>query len=309
MFNKFLKFITFTAVVFSVVGCAAAPTSVPTAVPSPSPEPTIASPRTLVLGEVSENVEKKITAYQPLADYLAAHLGQFGFAGAEVKIAPDQETMIQWLKDGTVDLFFASPYSAMIMNDQAGAQIFLRKWKSGVSEYKSLIFVRKDSGIQSLADLRGHVIAFDEPFSTTAYMLPLAYMIEGGLKTVEVSSPESSVPADQVGYVFALGQENVTDWLTNGKVSAGAFSDQDLKDVPADFMDKVVVLVETEPLPRYLALARPSMDSAELEAIKALLVGLDQTPEGPEILKTNEKTAKFDEMPNTEAMLGRASAR
>jgi phosphonate transport system substrate-binding protein len=193
----------------------------------------------------------------------------------------------------------------MIMNDRAGAQIILRRWKSGVAEYKSLILVRKDSEIKSLADLKGHVVAFDEPFSTTAYMLPLAYLIQNGLKTVEVPSAETSVSPDEVGYVFAQGQENVTSWLASGKVSAGAFSNTDLKDIPADTMEQLIPLLETEPLPRYLALVRPGMDPAEVDAIKALLVGLDQTPEGPDILKTFEKTAKFDAVPNEEAMLAR----
>jgi hypothetical protein len=42
-----------------------------------------------------------------------------------------------------------------------------------------------------------------------------------------------------------------------------------------------------------------------VDAIKGLLLGLDQTPEGPAFLKTFEKTAKFDELPNKNAMLAR----
>jgi phosphonate transport system substrate-binding protein len=302
MSHKLFKFLTLLVFLLGTAGCIAAPAPAPTV--TPVPEPTIA-PRSIVLGAVSDDPAKKIKAFQPLADYLGAHLGQLGITSGEVKIAPDQDTMIKWLKDGTVDLFFDSPYTAMIMNDQAGAQIILRSWKSGLAEYNSLILVRKDSGIKSLADLNGHVVAFDDPTSTTAYMLPLAYMIEGGLKVVEVTSADSSVPADEAGYLFATGQDNVTAWLVTGKVSAGTFGSHDLKDVPADVMDQFAVLVETEAVPRFLVLVRPGMDQAEVDAIKALLVGLDQTPEGPDILKTFEKTAKFDELPNAEAMLAR----
>ncbi len=302
MSYKFFTFMTLAVFLLGVASCTAVPAATPTAAALPGPT---AAPKAIVLGAISEDPAKKIKAYQPLADYLAAHLGQFGITVGEVKVAQDQDTMIKWLKDGTVDVDFESPYSAMIENDQAGAQIILRRWKSGVAEYKSLVLVRKDSGIKSLADLKGHVVAFDEPFSTTAYMLPLAYLIQGGLQVVKVTSADSSVPPDEVGYIFAQGQDNVTAWLATGKVRAGAFSDQDLKDVPADVMDTLTVLVETETLPRYLTLTRPGMDQAEVEAIKALLVGLDQTPEGPDILKTFEKTAKFDELPNAEAMLAR----
>jgi len=298
---RFVSILLTAAYTLAACGAPATPPAVPNA--TSRPEPTTAAPRTFVLGAISENPEKKIAAYQPLADYLAAHLTQFGFTAGEVKVAPDQDTMVRWLKDGTVTLDFESPYSAMIENDQAGAQIILRRWKSGVGEYKSLLLVRKDSGITSLADLKGRVVAYDEPYSTTAYMLPTAYMIQAGLKVVEVPGADSAVPADKVGYVFAQGQENVTDWIATGKVSVGAFSDQDLKDVPADVMGQLVTLLETKPVPRFLVLAPPGMDQTLVDAIKTLLLGLDQTPEGPDILKTFEKTAKFDEVPNAQAML------
>ena len=302
MIHKFFTFVTISFFLLGVVACTATPAATPAATPLPAPT---SISKTIVLGGVSEDSATITKAYQPLADYLAAHLSQYGVTAGAVKIAPDQPTMVTMLTNGTVDVYFDSPYGAMIANDKADAQIILRRWKGGVDQYKSLIMVRKDSGIKSLADLKGHVVAFDAPFSTTSFMLPLAYMIQGGLQPVKVTSADSVVPQDKVGYVFAQGQSNVTDWLASGKVAAGAFSDQDLKDVPANVMDEIVPLVETENLPRYLTLVRPGMEQAEVNDIKGLLLGIDQTPEGPAILKTFEKTAKFDELPNKDAMLAR----
>ena len=302
MISKVLHSTLFALALIALTACSVQPTLAPTTAP------TLAGPSTgtkaIVLGAIQSDPAATIKAFQPLADYLAAHLGQVGVTVGDVKVAPDQATMIKWLKDGTVDLYFDSPYSAMIMNDQAGAQIILRQWKSGVAEYKGLILVRKDSGLKSLADLKGHLVAMDGPSSTTGYMIELAYMLQGGLKVNQKSGISSAVAADEVGYTF-VGQENVTALLANGKVSAGVFSDQDIKDLPADVMDKLSVLIETETLPRYLALARAGLDSGELQAVKTLLIGLDQTAEGPAILKTFSKTKKFDELPNTDAMLGR----
>jgi phosphonate transport system substrate-binding protein len=303
MFYKTLKFIVFAGILFNIiVGCTATPAATP--VVNPTSKPTAAQ-KAIVLGDISDDPATKIKVIQPLADYLAANLGQLGFTVGEVKVAPDQDTMIKWLKDGTVDVYFASPYPAMITNDQAGAPIILRRWKGGVAEYKTVIFVRKDSGIKSLADLKGHMVAFDVPSSTTGYMLPLAYILQAGLKATNKAGTDSAVAPDEVGYVFAVGVANQMNWLVTGKVSAVGVSDQDVKDIAPDVMDQLVALVETELLPRYLTLVRPGMDAAETTAIKALLINLDQTAEGPDILTTFEKTKKFDDLPNTQALLDR----
>src|SRR5262245_61655814 len=106
-------------VLLSAAGCgsaqpAATPTSASTATPNTA--------KTIVLADISANPSKRIAAYQPLADYLAANLSAFGIGVGKVKIAPDFDTMIKWMKAGEVDMYFDSPYPAMILRDQAGAQ-------------------------------------------------------------------------------------------------------------------------------------------------------------------------------------------
>jgi phosphonate transport system substrate-binding protein len=302
MTHKHSMCIILAVILLSVVGCT--PASKATPVVAPTSRPAVAQ-KAIVLADISSDPATKIKAFQPLADYLAAHLSQLGITAGEVKVAPDKDTMLKWLKDGTVDLYFASPYPAMMTNDQIGASIILRRWKGGVAEYKTLILVRKDSGIKSLSDLKGHMIAFDIPDSTTGYMLPLANMIQAGLKATQKTGADSAVAPDEVGYVFASGVTNQMDRLITGKVSAAGVSDQDAQSLAPDVMDQLVAISETEMLPRYLTLVRPGMGPSETAAIKALLIGLDQTPEGQDILKTFEKTKKFDELPNPEALLTR----
>jgi phosphonate transport system substrate-binding protein len=302
MFRKISMQVSLVIILLSLVSCAAAPTATPVAKPTATPA---AVQKAFVLGDISADPATKIKAIQPLADYLAAHLSQFGITAGEVKVAPDQDTMIKWLKDGTVDLYFASPYPAMLTNDQAGAPIILRRWKGGVAEYKTVIYVRKDSTFKSLSDLKGHLIAFDIPSSTTGYMLPLAYILQAGLKASNKAGADSTVAPDEIGYVFATGVPNQMNWLITNKASAAGVSDQDVKDIAPDVMAQLTALVETEMLPRYLTLVRPDMQAAETDAVTTLLIGLDQTAEGPGILKTFEKTKKFDALPEPQAMLDR----
>ncbi|OQX64557.1 MAG: hypothetical protein B5M51_03380 [Anaerolinea sp. 4484_236] len=57
------------------------------------------------------------------------------------------------------------------------------------------------------------------------------------------------------------------------------------------------MLTQTPSVPRHVALARPGMDERLQSRIIELLLEIDQTPEGPAILETFERTSKFDALP------------
>ena len=149
------------------------------------PSDLIQNQQTIVLGDISENPQKKIQRFKPLADYLAINLSELNIEKGHVKIAPNINTMIQWLKSGEVNLYFDSPYPAMLANDRAGAIPILRRWKKGSAEYHSVIFSMKKSGINSLSELKGKMIAFDDRRSTSGYRLPLFELFEAGLNPIE----------------------------------------------------------------------------------------------------------------------------
>ncbi len=144
----------------------------------PTPVPTAAQEQqTLILGDVNEDVAEAVEEMQPLADYLAANLGEFGISKGEVVVAPDMESMSELLKNGDADIYFDSPYAATVVYNQAGAVPVLRGWKDGINEYYSVIVVHQDSGIKTLDELKGQVIAFEDPGSTSGYIMPKAHLL------------------------------------------------------------------------------------------------------------------------------------
>lgn len=288
----------FLTVAFALGACVPS-TPIPVATEAPASNPTAPAPSgTLVLGDISDDPAEKIKKFQPLADYLAANLGEYGIGSVEIKIAPDLDTMVEWMESGEVDIFSDSPFPAMYVSDNSGAQPILRRWRKGVEKYHSVIFVKKDSGITSVEGLQGHMIAYEEPFSTTAYFLPTAYLMQNGLTVVEKSSDTAAVADNEVGYVFTGDDENIAQWVLSGKVSAGAIDNITfLEDIPEETRANLTVLLETEDVARHIMLVSPTLDVELVEAIKSLLVNLDEQPEGAEILEQFEKTAQFDEFP------------
>ena len=89
---------------------------------------------------------------------------------------------------------------------------------------------------------------------------------------------------------------NTVQWVVSGKASAGVIDSTAYAEIPEETRSELVVLAETESVPRQVMMVRSGMDAAQLEAVKALLIQLDQTEEGQAVLE-KFVTSKFDEFP------------
>jgi phosphonate transport system substrate-binding protein len=286
-----ISMIVLTAILMT--GCAAQPA--PTSTPEPTSTPDASG--VIVLGEISNEPSETIEAFQPLADYLAANLSEVGISVGEVKVAPDLETMASWMESGEIDLYFDSPYPALIVSTESGAEPILRRWKGGVSEYHSLFFALADSGLTTLDDARGQMVAFEEVFSTSGYMLPLSYLVEADLNPTMKPDTDAAVAEDQIGYVFSDDDDNTIQWVISGRVAVGVVDNETYLEIPEETREQLTILAETENLPRHLVVASPTMDTEVVAAVTDLLTGLDEAEDGERVLESFEETAQFDEFP------------
>ncbi len=262
------------------------------------PKATLGPENILVLADVSGNAAWTIEHFQPLADYLANNLAEFGIQEGKVVVTKDLPTMMDYLESGQVDLYFDSPFPALEVYEKIGAQPLVRRWKGGRSEYHTLIVANTNSGISDLDGLLGQAIAFDHPASTSGFLLPKAHLTLNGFNIVERDDVNSQIKEDEIGYIFAYGDENVLAWVLQGKTAGAAIPNHDYENLDSDQKSQVVILAETPSVPRHIALASPEMEPELVEKITNLLLEIDQTTEGQSVLESFEETSKFDELPN-----------
>ncbi len=250
----------------------------------------------LVLGRVSDDPKNDYPRLKPLLDYVLPRMAEVGIRGGHVLMARDNQQMMSYLRRGKVDWVTETAGSAMSYEERARAQPILLSERGGLARYQSVIFARRDSGIRTLADLRGRTIALQGPASTSAYMLPAIEILGAKLPLLILASPADRPSPDVVGFVFARSELNISTWVHKGLVDAGAFSEQDWSDLermPTSFRADLVEVHRTRFAPRALELTRPGLDARVRDRLRQVLLDAARDPNAAPALRAYWNTSAF----------------
>ena len=253
--------------------------------------------KTLVIGKISTNPKKHFKYLRPISDYVVERMADLGYTDAKVLMAKNVHQLARYMRQGRVDWVTETPFASVILNRKADAEYLLHKWKKGVANYHSVIFVRKDSGISNLDDMKGKVVAFQDRGSSTSFYLPAHMLISNGYELVEMNSYRDRPPEDAIGYIFAKEEINISTWVHKGIVSAGAYSNLDwYKDDhnPPAFRDIFVQIAQSDEIPRAIETVRSDLPDKEKERLKAILLEMETLPEARSVLKSYQVTKMFE---------------
>ncbi len=196
--------------------------------------------------------------YQPIMDYLTRET-EYKF---ELKLGKTYEDAVEFLKTGKVQIASLGAVTYLEAHARFGAVPILRPLNQlGKPYYRSILVVRNESPIKSLAELKGHSLAFASIHSTSGNLIPRYYLAVAGIHLRDLSAFENLKHHDSVAKAVLMG-----------KFDAGA-----MKDIIAyKYLDKGLrILYASDPIPSVPLVVRPDYDPRIVAAVKKALLKID----------------------------------
>ncbi|MGP0223604.1 phosphate/phosphite/phosphonate ABC transporter substrate-binding protein [Paenarthrobacter sp. NCHU4564] len=205
---------------------------------------------------------------------LAAMVGEA--SGREVtNLQPaDYLGVVEAVRNGSVDVAILSQFSAALAYKTESVDPLL-VWGAS-TEPASFCLARKDSGIQSPADVKGKQVAFIDPGSTTGYFMPKSVFAKAGL--VDGTDYKSTFAGSHDSAVLAMANGNVDVACTARQLYPTFVEKGVIKE------DQVSIIAKSDPIPVGISVVvRKDLDNEAREALKAKL---------PELMAGNAAIAK-----------------
>lgn len=133
---------------------------------------------------------------------------------AELYPAADYAGVMQGLLAGQLHMagLGASGYAGIYLQDPEAVEVVLTRAQiDGSLGYYAVMYVRADSDIHSLEDMRGRSLAYADPNSASGYLIPRAELRQAGIIDEEFFSRTG----------FGGGHEQATIAVLNGQFDAG----------------------------------------------------------------------------------------
>ena len=106
--------------------------------------------------------------------------------------------------------------------------------------------------------------------------------------------PGAAVAPDEVGYVFTGDDENTVFHVLDGRVDAGALSEEDLAEDAGSRAAELVAVARTIDVPRHAVVAAAGLDPALQQAAVDALVALHESAGGRAAMADFDGTTRFD---------------
>jgi phosphonate transport system substrate-binding protein len=126
-----------------------------------------------------ENTQDRLARYDEFKKLLEAHLKM----PVELFPAADFASVMQGIAAGQLEAaeFGASGFAGAWLDCKCIQPVVVPQQADGSTHYYSVMVVRADSGIKTLADMKGHSLAWADPNSTSGYLIPSATLKAKGI--------------------------------------------------------------------------------------------------------------------------------
>jgi phosphonate transport system substrate-binding protein len=234
-----------------------------------------------------EAATEQVRKFTPLAAYLEKRLGM------KVEFTPvnDYPAAVEALVNKKVDLVWFGGFTHVQANLRSGGKIIPIAQREEDTKFQSVFITQTNSGIKTLADMKGKQVSFGSQSSTSGHLMPRHFLLQANL------NPEK----DFKRIAYSGAHDATIASVVSGKVDAAAlditvwrkFVGENKVDTKA-----VDVFYTTPPYFNYNWSVHADMPADLRGKVQKALLDLDaNTPEGKEILQLNRATRYISTSP------------
>lgn len=238
--------------------------------PSYTAEP-IQAQASLIFGvHPLHNPQRLYETYGPVIEYLNRHLQGYSIV---LEASRSYEDFDKKLYNRHFHFALPNPYQT-IHSLEKGYHVFAKMGED--EKFRGIILVRRDAGVQNVADLKGQQVSFPAPTALAATMMPLYYLQTHGLDVDRDITP-----------LFSGSQESSIMNVYLKKSLAGATWPPPWQAFTArhpDIAAELEVKWETPSLVNNSLVARDDVPPVLVQKVQSLLVELHSHEEGRRIL-------------------------
>ena len=242
------------------------------------PLPSLA--KTLTVGVFPRSgVEKTVTAYTPLIEYVAR---QSGF-DIRLDVPPDMPSFWKRLSAGEYDIAHMNQYHYVRSHFEKGYVVILKNEEFGKDTIASALWVREDSPVRTLADLRGKWVVLGGGRQAMVASIMATDMLEqAGLESQDYFSRSTLHPLEALKSLYyrqadAAGVGDVADRMPGVKKLFGN--------------DRLRMVARSEPVTHLPWGVSSRLDDSTVRAIKSAFLSLNDSMKGKRLLKAVNLTA------------------
>jgi len=245
------------------------------------------------IGLIAADPGQLLRDFDPFTEYLGSRLRSSGIKETTVFVARDLGQMRARVKKGKLDFILTSAFPLVEMEPEklVPAVVALQ---GGAREYSAVFFVRKQSSLRNLEDLRGKRIVFKTPSSTAGYAMAKAELKKNKLSLSEATDKDA--PEDAIVYTFAGEAINQAFRVIRRRADAGAFSSSDWEELPPKEQSRLRVIHRTAPITRLFGSFHPSFPLALRDAVEKTLLDMSGNGEGRTALATALNMTTFERL-------------
>lgn len=227
-----------------------------------------------------EAATEQTRKFGPIVKYLESKLGM------KVEFTPvtDYPAAVEAMVNKNVDMVWFGGFTFVQASVRSGGKVVPIAQREEDTKFQSVFITKANSGIKTLADLKGKQVSFGSQSSTSGHLMPRSFLLQANIdpdkdfKRIAYSGAHDATIASVVSGKVDAAALDITVWnkfVKEGKV--------DTKDV--------VVFYQTPGYYNYNWAVHADMPAAMRDKVQKALIDIDPaTPAGKEILDLNRAT-------------------